>query len=127
MTGHADISDKTPLASRAMRAASWRFATMAFSASIQLAVGIVLAWLLLPSDFGLVALAAVFLGFAALLANLGIPNAVVQANDLTERHIRAAFTLSVSLGIAVAGLIWLGATYGKQVFNYLGQTVTDRI
>jgi O-antigen/teichoic acid export membrane protein len=100
-----------------MRAASWRFATMAFSAVIQLAVGIVLAWLLLPSDFGLIALAAVFIGFGMLLANLGIPNAVVQANDLNERHIRAAFTISVTLGIAVAGVIWLGAPLSTLVFD----------
>lgn len=90
---------------------------MAVSAGIQLAVGIVLARLLPPSDFGLVALAFVFAGFARLLANLGIPNAVVQRNVLTERQIRAAFTLSVLLGIMVAGLMWLGAPLSTRVFD----------
>ena len=117
MTEQTGNHDETPLASRAMRAASWRFATMAVSAGIQLSVGIVLARLLPPSDFGLVALAFVLSGFGQLLANLGIPNAVVQRGDLTERHIRAAFTISVILGILVAGVIWLGAPWSTLVFD----------
>ncbi|MCP4511222.1 MAG: hypothetical protein GY826_33040 [Fuerstiella sp.] len=28
---------------------------------------------------------------------------------------------------AIGGLIWLGATYGKAVFDYVGQAVTDKI
>ena len=109
--------EESPLANRAMRAASWRFATMAFNLSIQLAVGIVLARLLPPSDFGLVALAFVLSGFGELLANLGIPNAIVQRSVLTETHIRSAFTISVILGILVAGLIWVGAPWSTLIFD----------
>ena len=100
-----------------MRAASWRFATMAITAFVQFAVGIVLARLLPPSDFGLIALAFLLAGFAALLANLGLPNAVVQCGDLTERHVRSAFTASIFLGCTVTAIVWLGAPFATRIFD----------
>ncbi len=107
----------TPLASRAMRAATWRFATMALSTVIQFAVGIVLARLLPPSDFGLIALAFLLAGLAILVANLGLPNAVVQRDVLTERHVRTAFTASILLGVCVTVLVWFAAPYSTLIFD----------
>lgn len=90
---------------------------MAVNAVIQFGVGIVLARLLPPSEFGLAALAYLFGNFAHLLTNLGLPAAVVQRSDLTSRHIRTAFTLSVILGVLVAGLIWILAPLSVYVFD----------
>lgn len=117
MTRGAGNSGEPPLANRAMRAATWRFATMAVSSVVQFAVGIVLARLLPPSDFGLIALAFLLSGLATLVANLGLPNAVVQRADLSERHIRTAQTASVILGFAVMALVWVAAPYSTLVFN----------
>ena len=48
------------------------------------------------------ALAYVVLGFVGPLSDLGIGAALVQRVELTERHLRVAFTSSLGLGLAVA-------------------------
>ena len=108
---------EVPLASRAMRAATWRFATMTISTAVQFAVGIVLARLLPPSDFGLIALAFLLAGLATLVANLGLPNAVVQRDILTEKHVRVAFTVSILLGCLVTAVVWLAAPLSTFIFD----------
>jgi PST family polysaccharide transporter len=80
----------------------WRFAGSAIAALSQFAIGVLLARLLPPADFGVIALALMVLGLAGPLGDLGVASAVVQRADLTERHVRTAFTFSVLFGVAVA-------------------------
>jgi O-antigen/teichoic acid export membrane protein len=103
------------LTARATRAAGWRFGSTIVSGASQFVVGLVLARLLEPSDFGLVSLAFVVLGLASGFGDLGIGNALVQRRDLTERHIRTAFTFSVGLGMAIAATFALAAPVGAMV------------
>lgn len=61
-----------------------------------------------PSEYGLVALAMLCCRFPNYLSQLGMSRAVVQKPDLSEGNIRAAFTLSMGLGLggflAIVGL-----------------------
>ena len=50
----------------------------------QIASGVVLARLLTPEDFGLIAMAIVVTGLVAVLRDLGIGASIVQTKDLTE-------------------------------------------
>ena len=90
------------LTSRTARATQWRLASVFVSTLARLAIGILLARLLTPADFGIVTLAYVVLGFVGPLNDLGIGAALVQRVELTERHLRVAFTSSLGLGLAVA-------------------------
>jgi PST family polysaccharide transporter len=73
---------------------------------------VLLARLLTPADFGLAGLAYVVLGLAQPLGDLGLGNAVVQRAELTDRHIRTAFTSSVLVGIAIAVVMAVAAPLG---------------
>ena len=55
------------------------------------------------------ALALVVLGLARPLGDLGVGNAVIQRASLTDRHIRAAFTFSTLVGLAIAAAIAMAA------------------
>ena len=90
------------LTDRTTRAAQWGLAGSAIGALSQLLVGAVLSRLLTPSDFGMMALAFAVLGLAQPLVGLGLGNALVQRAALTERHVRAAFTVSLLLGVGIA-------------------------
>ncbi|HEX8452820.1 MAG TPA: lipopolysaccharide biosynthesis protein [Longimicrobium sp.] len=97
-------SEGTPpggLAQRTMSAARWKFASAVCQGIFQFAVGVLLARLLPPDDFGVVALAMVVVGFAALVGDLGLGPAVVQSRTLTPLHLRTAFTASLLLGAAL--------------------------
>jgi PST family polysaccharide transporter len=95
-----------------VRAVQWRLAGAGVAAVSQLTIGVLLARLLTPADFGVAALAYVVLGLAQPIGNLGLGNAVVQRAGLTDRHIRTAFACSVLVGIAVAIVMAVAAPLG---------------
>src|SRR3712207_3088025 len=106
-TSPAPVTAPEGLAHRAGRAARWPLLSGVLQGGLQFAVGVALARLLAPDDFGIAALASVVVGLAALLLDLGIGSAVIQRRELSERHIRAAFTLGMALGTAVMALLWV--------------------
>jgi O-antigen/teichoic acid export membrane protein len=95
------------LAERTVTAGQWRMAAWSVQAVLQLGVGVLLARLLPPAEFGLAGLAMVLITFATLVSELGLGLAVVQRRPLTDRHLRTAFTVCLSMGMAVALLIYL--------------------
>lgn len=59
----------------------------------------VMARLLSPTDFGIVAVANIFIEFSRLITTTGIAQAIVQKNDLSQGQIETAFTASVFAGV----------------------------
>ena len=53
-------------------------ASLVVQGVLHLVVGVVLARLLRPADFGLAALALIVIGFAAMVADVGVGAAVMQ-------------------------------------------------
>ncbi|CAN0596093.1 unnamed protein product, partial [Laminaria digitata] len=64
--------------------------------------GIVLARLLLPADFGLVAMVAPAVAFAAMVKELGLNQATVQRDQISQQIVSNLFWLSVSMSILLA-------------------------
>jgi len=73
---------------------------------LQLLVLAILARLLTPKDFGVVGIAMIFVGFAALFSQLGVGPALIQRTNLTSVHIRVGFTLAVLSSIILVLLMW---------------------
>lgn len=99
----------TRLTSDTLKGLLWASVGTGGQAIIQLGVLVVLARLLTPKDFGLVAAAQVIVAFATIFTQLGVGPAIVQRAKLEMRHLRVAFTLSCLLGLAFTVLIALSA------------------
>jgi O-antigen/teichoic acid export membrane protein len=82
-----------------------------------LGVGVLLARLLPPEDFGIVALAHIATGFAILVTDLGLGPALVQRKSITERHVRVCHTVSVCTASLLTWLLVLGAAPVASFFN----------
>jgi PST family polysaccharide transporter len=115
------------LAERAAVAAQWRLASVLLGALARLIIGVLLSRILTPTDFGIMALALVVQGFAQPLGDLGMANALVQRADLTERHVRAAFTVSTLLGMLIAATLTLTAPLGAIVLKDVRVTPVIRL
>lgn len=105
------------LRGRTTRAAQWRLAGTLIGAVFQFGIGVLLARLLSPAEFGLMAVAFVVLGLAQPLGDLGIGNAVVQRAQLTPHHVRAAFTFSVLFGLAITAAILAVAPLAARIMR----------
>jgi O-antigen/teichoic acid export membrane protein len=76
----------------------WTFAGSLVNEVIHFAVSIVLARLLLPEDFGLVATVGVLTGLAGYFAGAGTGQALVRAKHAEQRHFDVVFTLQLLIG-----------------------------
>jgi lipopolysaccharide exporter len=90
---------------RATRALTWSWIQAGAGAVLQLATTAVLARLLVPDDFGLVALATVFIRFLTYFSQLGFAVAIVQREHVHPDELSQLATLSVAVG---AGFTLLG-------------------
>lgn len=77
----------------------------AFRFILTLASAAILARLLLPSDFGLLAAVAPVIAFAELVRDLGFAQAIVQRKDITEHQLTALFCLMVVLTLLLCSVL----------------------
>lgn len=82
-------------------------------------VFLILARLLTPGAFGLVALANVFLNFVQIFLNQGFPEALIQRKEIEDIHINTAFWTQVVIGIFLTSLTFFFANPLAKVFNQL--------
>lgn len=78
---------------------------------------IILARLLTPEDFGIVALAGIVLGLAVVLVDLGINTLVVQRPGLDRDDLDTAWTLRLLQGGFIAALLMASASPAAGHFN----------
>ncbi|MGI4834033.1 MAG: lipopolysaccharide biosynthesis protein [Janthinobacterium lividum] len=97
------------LTSTAVRGMQWTTAAMVLTALMQIGYTAIMARLLPPTAFGLVAMTGVVLRFGSYFAEMGLGHALVQRLSIEPEDVRATFTASLALGLAVAGAAWLGA------------------
>lgn len=106
------------LGRRSLRALGWNYAGTAARAVAQLAIGIVLARLLSPEQFGVVAIGWLMVGAGMLVADLGLGVIVVQRPTLTDDDVAFCATAQLvvgcvlcALGVGAAG--WVAAWFAK--------------
>ena len=87
----------------------WTTVSQAIRLSVQLLGVLILARLLPPSDFGLVALAAVVTGFASLFRDFGTAAAIIQKLDPSPQLLDSVFWLNVAFGTGLAVILGLFA------------------
>lgn len=102
MSGAAGPPAGARLGDAAARGAGVTLGTQALRAGLQLASVVLLARLLSPEDFGLVAMVAAVIGIADLVRDFGLSSAAVQAKDVSEDERTNLFWANLGLGAACA-------------------------
>jgi PST family polysaccharide transporter len=83
----------------------WVAVSQASRLAAQVLGMLILARLLSPSDFGVVAMASVFTGFASIFRDLGTGAAVIQRRELTAGLLDSVFWLNVAVGAGISILL----------------------
>ncbi len=78
---------------------------------------IVLARLLVPADFGLVATAAPIIGFVDLLRDAGFSQALVQRAEVTERQGHGLFWLTMAITVLLGVLVIAVSPVAATIFH----------
>ena len=101
----------------AVKGIKWASASQLGRQVIQYTTTIILAALLTPSDFGLMAMAIVIIGFLEIFKDLGTAAAIIQNQNLSEESLSSIFWVNVGFGVLVAILIFLAAPLGAEFYN----------
>lgn len=84
---------------------------------VAILVFFLLARLLSPEDFGLVALASVFISFTEIFLDQGFAQAIIQRKDLEAEHLDTAFWFSIGIGIILTAIVFLFTEPISQFFK----------
>ncbi|TVQ10271.1 MAG: lipopolysaccharide biosynthesis protein [Leptolyngbya sp. DLM2.Bin27] len=103
---------------KAIRGAVWSGIQNWGSQMGSLLIFFVLARLLSPEAFGLVALANVFLAFMRLFLEQGFGHAIIQRQDLEPEHLNTAFWINLASGLLLAAV---GVAISAPVAGLFGQ------
>lgn len=90
------------------RGVSWTLLGSWLSALVQIGTTMVLARLLTPADFGLMAMALTLSVIVTQFRQLGLSQAVVQRADLTWSQVNALFWVNAVAGLVLAALVAVG-------------------
>lgn len=91
------------------QAIRWQTLSVGVQIVLQLLFTAVLARLLSPADFGIMAIALVVVGVVEIFAQIGIGPALVQRKELSDADVVTAFWTSAALGVGSFGILWTAA------------------
>jgi len=92
---------------RALSATVWSGADIFLRQGLQFAVTIALVRLLGPSEFGTIALLALFTGIATVFVDGGFSAALIQNQNVSHVDESTVFWFNLAIGVAVAAIFWI--------------------
>jgi len=103
----------TGLRHSAVHGAMWSMIESAGGQGVAFLVFLALARLLTPADFGVIAIATIYVLVAQYLIFQGLGQAILQFDDLDERHLDTIFWINLAVGIALVAITLAGASVAE--------------
>lgn len=94
---------------------------------IQLVVQIVIARILSPSEYGIVAMMVVFTHIAGIFINNGFNMAIVQKPKADGKDYSTAFTINMAIGVALYVILFFAAPFIENFYSQEGMSKSLRI
>jgi len=94
-----------------IRSFAWKLLERFGNQSVLLVVQIVMARILLPADFGMLAIMIVFIGILNCFVQSGLNTALIQAKEVTEKEYSTVFIVSFLIAIILFGVLFFASPY----------------
>ena len=123
---------RASLTSRALRALAWSFVGRGGQQVVALVVGLVLARLLLPEQFGLLGMLTVFIALSGRFVDSGLSAALIQKRDVSNLDQCSVFYFNIAVGVAMCLLLCVlapsvAAFYGQPRLVPILRTVSLKL
>lgn len=117
MIRNAFVLDSSNLGSRVVIGAGYTFLGIAFRTLLTIGSMAILARLLVPADFGYVAMASVVTEFASLLGGFGFVNILIQKRVINRLQLDTAFWTSAGVGACLTALVFFLSFAASWFYN----------
>jgi O-antigen/teichoic acid export membrane protein len=105
----------------------WSFSDSMSTQLVQFIVGLILARILSPSEFGLIGMITVFLAVSQSLVDSGIGQALIRKKDADNTDYSTAFYFNFVAGLLIFLIFYLSAPYIASFYNQPGLTDISRV
>ena len=105
---------KSPSQSKAI---IWSAIERFSSQGIQFALGIIIARLVAPSCYGLVAMLTIFISIGQSLIDSGFANALIHKKDCTDKDYSTVFYFNLAVSVFLYAVFFLGSPLIAQFYN----------
>lgn len=99
------------LTSKTTKGFIWSFFERFSLQGVQFFIGVVLARMLSPSDFGLIGLLTVFISVSQIFIDSGFSSSLIQSKDVSQRDYGTVFCVNVVIGIIAYAILFLIAPF----------------
>ena len=96
--------------------AKWLLAGSIARQILQFMIGVVLARLLVPADFGMIITVQVFTGFAGMVMSGGMGQSLIRAKEVDDHDFNAVFTMQLAMSIVIYLSFFLAAPLIAEYF-----------
>lgn len=111
------MAEQENLKQKTKKGLYWKFFDQFANYGMQFVVGIVMARLLSPSDYGITALPAVFMAVAGVFIEGSFGAALIRKQDLTQKDLSTAFYYSIAMGGAMYVILFFTAPFIADFYN----------
>lgn len=105
------------LKQKALKGAKWSLLEKVINIGFELGVGIVLARILLPTDFGTVAIISVIISFSLIFVNSGFNQSLIRDPDVDNKDFSTIFFFNLIVGLLSYCLIFL---FSSSIASFYG-------
>jgi teichuronic acid exporter len=105
------------LKSKAFHALLWSFLESVGVRGVQFIIGIMLARMLMPEQFGLIGMLTIFMSLAQSFLDSGFGAALIQKRETNQTDVSSIFYFNIVVGITAAGLMCIAAPWIAAFFN----------
>ena len=105
------------LKQKALNGVKWTSLSSIIIAILQLAQVSILARYLSPSDFGLMAIVSVVIGFSALFMDMGISSAIIHKQDISHKQLSSLYWLNIFAGSVLFFIVYFSSSMISQYYN----------
>lgn len=95
----------------------WKFLERGGVAGMQFIVQIILARILLPVDYGIIALVVIFISISYTFVESGLGTALIQKKKITDTDCSSIFYLSLGIALVFYCLLFIGAPHISSLYN----------
>jgi O-antigen/teichoic acid export membrane protein len=106
-----------PMGNKAVKGMFWTGIERLGTQIIQFLTGIVIARILMPEDYGIIGMLAIFMAIASSLLDCGFANALIQKKGRNQTDYSTVFFFNIGVGVILYGAFYITAPFIASFYN----------
>jgi len=105
------------LKQKTIKGATWSFVEQFLTRGVNLIIGIILARLLSPTDYGLVGMIGIFIALSQLFIDGGLTSALIRTKNPSDKDFSTVYIINLALSVVFYFLLFFSAPFVAEFYG----------